>query len=171
MKDSSVVFPHRQDVLQSARKSTRSRARVRFWVNNHAHILKPRRGNIEFLAWMMEGLSYLPWISGAAQPKLTQDRLMGIAIAVPPRDEQDEVMASLKDETVQLTDAGTHARQQIALIREYRTRLIADIVTGKLDVRAAATALPDDDPLGANDTDEVSEGYAELAAATLEPHP
>ena len=146
-------------------------ARGRFWVNNHAHILKPKRGNIEFLAWMMEGLSYLPWISGAAQPKLTQDRLMGIAIAVPPRDEQDEVMASLKDETVQLTDAVTHARQQIALIREYRIRLVADVVTGKLDVRAAATALPDGDPLGANDTDEVSEGYAELAAATLEPHP
>ena len=59
-------------------------ARGRFWVNNHAHILKPRRGNIEFLAWVMEGLNYLPWISGAAQPKLTQDRLMGIAIAVPP---------------------------------------------------------------------------------------
>ena len=122
-------------------------ARGRFWVNNHAHILKPRRGNIEFLAWMMEGLSYLPWISGAAQPKLTQDRLMGIAIAVPPRDEQDEVMALLKDETVQLTDAVTHARQEIALIREYRTRLVADVVTGKLDVRKAAPSLPEIDPL------------------------
>lgn len=146
-------------------------ARGRFWVNNHAHILKPRVGNIEFLAWMMERLSYLPWISGAAQPKLTQDRLMGIAIAVPPRDEQDEMMALLKDETVQLADAVTHARQEIALIREYRARLFADVVTGKLDVREAAAAVPDVDPLGAKDTDEVPKGYAALAAATLESHP
>ena len=147
-------------------------ARGKFWVNNHAHILKPRRGNIEFLEWVMEGLNYLPWISGAAQPKLTQDRLMGIAIAVPPRDEQDEVMALLKDETVQLADAVTHAHQEIALAREYRTRLISDVVTGKLDVREAAAALPDVDSLASRDTsDELAEGYADLAVATAEPHP
>ena len=64
-------------------------ARGKFWVNNHAHILKPKRSNLEFLAAVMEQLNYLPWISGAAQPKLTQDRLMNIAIAVPPRQEQD----------------------------------------------------------------------------------
>ena len=147
-------------------------ARGKFWVNNHAHILKPRRGNIEFLAWVLEGLNYLPWISGAAQPKLTQDRLMDIAIAVPPRDEQDGVMALLKEETVQLADAVTRAQQEIALVREYRTRLIADVVTGKLDVREAAAALPDVDPLVANDTsDEMAEGYADRAVAILDPHP
>ena len=141
-------------------------ARGKFWVNNHAHILKPRRGNIEFLAWMMEGLNYLPWISGAAQPKLTQDRLLGIAIAVPPRDEQDKVMALLKDETVQLTDAVTHAHQEIALVREYRTRLIADVVTGKLDVRDAAAALPDVDPIVEEPSvDELMDLDAELEPA------
>ena len=35
-------------------------------------------------------------------------------------------------------------RREIALLREYRTRLIADVVTGKLDVRAAAAALPEE---------------------------
>ncbi|WP_345442839.1 hypothetical protein, partial [Deinococcus caeni] len=35
------------------------------------------------------------------------------------------------------------ALQEISLLREYRTRLIADVVTGKLDVRAAAARLPD----------------------------
>jgi type I restriction enzyme S subunit len=33
---------------------------------------------------------------------------------------------------------------EIALLREYRTRLIADVVTGKLDVREAAAGLPDE---------------------------
>ena len=38
----------------------------------------------------------------------------------------------------------TRARRQIELVQEYRTRLIADVVTGKLDVRAAAAQLPDE---------------------------
>ena len=34
--------------------------------------------------------------------------------------------------------------RQIELLREYRTRLIADVVTGKVDVREAAVQLPDE---------------------------
>ena len=52
-------------------------------------ILKPQRGNLEFLAGLLEGIDYTPWISGAAQPKLTQDRLMSITIAVPPKEQQE----------------------------------------------------------------------------------
>ena len=70
-------------------------ARGKFWVNeSRTHRLKPRRGNLEYLAAVMEGLNYTPWISGAAQPKLTQDRIMNISIAVPPRFEQDEIIAT-----------------------------------------------------------------------------
>ena len=52
-------------------------ARGKFWVNNHAHVLKPKKGNLEFLAAVMEGINYLPWISGAAQPKLTLNQSQG----------------------------------------------------------------------------------------------
>ena len=120
-------------------------AKGKFWVNNHAHILKPRRGNLEYLAAVMERLNYTPWISGAAQPKLTQDRLMSIAIAVPPPSEQDEVIGKLTEETAALRHAIARARRQIDLVLEYRTRLIADVVTGKVDVREAAAQLPEED--------------------------
>jgi type I restriction enzyme S subunit len=51
-------------------------------------------------------------------------------------------------------------REGITLLREYRTRLIADVVTGKLDVRAAAANLPDeaDEPEGEADRDAIPEG-------------
>ena len=123
-------------------------ARGRFWVNNHAHILKPKRGNIEFLASVMESLSYLPWISGAAQPKLTQDRLMSIGIAVPSREEQDRIVASSTTETRHLRIGISRAEREIDLLREYRTRLIADVVTGQLDVRSAVPELPGEDVPG-----------------------
>ena len=131
-------------------------ARGKFWVNNHAHILKPRRGNLEYLAVVMEGLNYTPWISGAAQPKLTLDRLMSISIAVPPRLEQDEIIARANAQTSGLTAAIARARRQVELVEEYRTRLIADVVTGKLDVREAAAQLPDE----GDDREPVEENVA-----------
>jgi type I restriction enzyme, S subunit len=131
-------------------------AEGKFWVNNHAHILKPRRGDIGFLAAVLEGLNFLPWISGAAQPKLTQDRLMSIAIAVPPAEQQQQIIKSTEAATNELTLTIDAASREVALIQEFRTRLIADSVTGKLDVRSMADSLPaifDEEPL-----DELADG-------------
>ena len=116
-------------------------ARGKFWVNNHAHILKLRCGNLEFLAAVMEGLNYAPWISGAAQPKLTKERLMNIAIAVPPKSDQDAIMAKIAGQTSRLSAAIDTARRQVERMHEYRASLIAHAVTGKLDVRAAAAQI------------------------------
>jgi type I restriction enzyme S subunit len=117
-------------------------ARGKFWVNNHAHLLNPKRGNLVFLAEAMETLNYLPWISGAAQPKLTQDRLLSISIAVPPLKEQDAIVEWMVRETQHLTTALTRLEGETELLREFRTRLVADVVTGQWDVRALAERLP-----------------------------
>lgn len=121
-------------------------ARGKFWVNNHAHILKPRRGSILYLAHVLETLNYKPWISGAAQPKLTQDRLMSISIAVAPPEEQVTIVNQTSEQTRPLVTAISRLEREIELLREYRTRLVADVVTGKLDVRAATAGLPDEAP-------------------------
>lgn len=144
-------------------------ARGKFWVNNHAHILKPKRGHIDFLAHLMESLNYSPWISGAAQPKLTQDRIMSITIAVPPRWEQDQIVACLAGVTVEMDAALRQIRRQIALLREYRTRLIADVVTGKLDVRDAAAELPFQGDLVADRDGIAAEDRVDVASADAEP--
>ena len=137
-------------------------ARGKFWVNNHAHVLKPKKGNLEFLAAVMEGINYLPWISGlwkalttchgslapcspprrAAQPKLTLERLLSIPIAVPTPAGQNDIIDKVRATTHPKTTAIEQARRQINLMNEYRTRLIADVVTGQLDVREAAAQLP-----------------------------
>ena len=130
-------------------------ARGKFWVNNHAHILKPKRGNIIYLAHLMETLNFKPWISGAAQPKLTQDRLMSILIAVAPPVEQDAIVLHAEKKTRPLTATIDRLEREVGLLREYRTRLVADVVTGKLDVREAAARLPEDVMVDiADETDE-----------------
>ena len=53
-----------------------------------------------------------------------------------------------------MDDAIARARRQIELLQEYRTRLIADVVTGKLDVREAASQLTDE----GDDKDQIEEG-------------
>lgn len=80
---------------------------------------------------------------------------------VPPRTEQDGIVAHLDRALVNINQADGQARAEITLLREYRTRLISDVVTGKLDVRAAAAALPDEvdptEPVDDADADEAED--------------
>jgi type I restriction enzyme S subunit len=102
------------------------------------------------------------------------DQLKNLWLALPPIPEQNAIVRYL-DESLRDADmAIEHAKHEIELVREYRTRLIADVVTGKLDVREAAANLPDeaeesesfeDEGLAADE--DVSEELAE-AEATLQ---
>ena len=61
---------------------------------------------------------------------------------MPPLAEQTAILSYLHGAVADIDTAIDRARREIELLREYRTRLIADVVTGKLDVREAAAALP-----------------------------
>jgi len=87
-------------------------------------------------------LDYTPWITGAAQPKLTQERLLAIAVAVAPLDEQEAIVRHIDMETQPIVAAIVRLQAELGLLGEYRLRLISDVVTGKLDVRRVATHLP-----------------------------
>ena len=77
--------------------------------------------------------------------------IKALLIAVPPVSEQDRIAAVLDDEQSKIAVAIGNCRREQALLNEYRTRLIADVVTGKLDVREAAVALPEVDPRAVED--------------------
>ncbi len=61
---------------------------------------------------------------------------------MPPIEEQKTICRHLDIEVARFKDAIARLEREIALLREYRTRLVADVVTGKLDVREAASRLP-----------------------------
>ena len=69
---------------------------------------------------------------------------MSISIAVPSRRDQDSIISALEGEVSALATAIDQAHGEASLLGEYRTRLIADVVTGKLDVREAAARLLDE---------------------------
>ena len=64
-------------------------------------------------------------------------------IPVPPRGDQDLIVEQINEQTRAIEIAIARTEREIALMQEYRTRLTADIVTGKLDVRGAAAKLPE----------------------------
>ena len=66
---------------------------------------------------------------------------------MPPLEEQEVIRRFLSDELAITNIVTTRLDREIELLREYRTRLVADVVTGKLDVREAAARLPDEGPL------------------------
>ena len=72
----------------------------------------------------------------------------------PPQEEQ-VLIADFNDSNVVTIDQEVcQLERQIHFLKEYRTRLVADVVTGKLDVRDAAAALPKVDPLAGDDVDD-----------------
>ena len=78
---------------------------------------------------------------------LTSTIIGCVPIALPPRLEQDRMVEYLAETLAVPNEAISRLNREIELLREYRTRLVADVVTGKLDVRDAAAQLPDDAPL------------------------
>ena len=80
--------------------------------------------------------------------QLTLGTLYSIKIPLPPPADQERIVLYLVETAGAFDKAIAHSRRQIEFLREYRIRLIADVVTGRLDVREAAARLPDVDPIG-----------------------
>ena len=81
---------------------------------------------------------------GSTFDRINVSEVKSLIVVVPPPDEQRSIVRSL-DRSLMGTERSIGViRSELALLREYRTRLISDVVTGKLDVREAAANLPDD---------------------------
>src|SRR5262249_32294938 len=78
----------------------------------------------------------------AAQPGIYLQEVSNLQVILPERIKQESIVADVQNVLRELVSALDVAKSEIALIREYRTRLIADVVTGKLNVRNLASAEP-----------------------------
>lgn len=102
---------------------------------------------------------------GGTKQGLGLDDIKSAYVPLPPIDEQRDVCAYLDTALKGLVSATAGLLQEITLLREYRTRLIADVVTGKLDVREAAARLPDETDI-ADPLDDFEPEPADDEAAT-----
>ena len=107
-----------------------------YWVNNHAHILKPKSGNIRYLTELLETIDYSIWISGSAQPKLTSECLMNIGICLPPPNEQTAIAAYLDQKTAEIDALIAKKKRLLELYEEEKTAIINHAVTKGINPNA-----------------------------------
>ena len=111
------------------------RASGKFWVNNHAHILKVKNDNdYSYMAYLLEAGDYNNYITGAAQPKLSQSNLMSFPLLVPPIPDQESIAKMLDSKCAQIDSLIAEKESLIADLTEYKKSLIFEVVTGKRSV-------------------------------------
>lgn len=122
-----------------------------FQIQRSVSILRPRPELMshDFLAMFLRSprLQQHLWQSVAfsAQPGIYLGFLANIPVPVPPTiGEQVSINVGLQRELSPISAAISRLEREIQLLCEYRTRLVADVVTGKLDVCAAAVRLPEE---------------------------
>lgn len=81
---------------------------------------------------------------GGTQPNLNTGIVRRLVCPLPPIAEQEYILIYVENKSAPLNTAISRLEREIELLREYRTRLTADVVTGKLDVREAAAQLPEE---------------------------
>jgi len=122
-EDGSVVTPDRKPVLQYVSK--------KFWANNHTHVLQGKEPiSTEFLHLGLSQVEISGYITGAAQPKITQENLNRIPILVPSSD-----LLTNFNEIAQLIYRSivvTGGKNKV--LRQTRDLLLPKLISGELDV-------------------------------------
>jgi type I restriction enzyme, S subunit len=131
-------------------------------VNQHVCIIRPKANvlNAAFLAaylstdFMQREIRFEQ--NGASREGLDLDSIRSMTILLPSLEVQKRICEQIAKETEKLSAAFRMIEREIALLEEFRTSLIADVVTGKLDVGAAAAGLPEitEEPINEPSEDE-----------------
>jgi len=88
----------------------------KFWLNNHAHIMKMIDGNNQFLVQILEKLDYVKYNTGTAQPKLNSKTIKNIEFKIPNLSEQTKIGNFSK----QLDDTIALHQRQLELLKEQK---------------------------------------------------
>jgi len=129
-------------------------------------VLSPREGVMpEFLTLGIQSPAFIDRVTansiGIAYPAIAESRLSSFHLAFPAdKKEQEKIVEYVHEKVKPFDKAIKSVDREVGLLREYKTRLVADVVTGKLDVRPAAEKLP----LVEEEIQEESEDFLEETA-------
>lgn len=101
---------------------------VNFPNKNYFHYAIRSKVYVNFFAKSSDGIRVGQW-------DLNMQKMKEIPFILPPASEQDEIVAYIPKANAKIEKAIDAISQEIALLKEYRTRLISDVVTGQIDVR------------------------------------
>ena len=154
-----------------ARKIPVAWTKERVTINQDMKALIPNAGiNAEYLASVLmaaqDALAAFVDVAGHGTRRLPTERWRALDIPVAPCNEQAAIAIFLSRTKARIDEVVSNIGSQIDVLREFRTRLIADVVTGKLDVREAAAELTDTNTIAWKD--EIDTIQAESHSHTVD---
>jgi type I restriction enzyme S subunit len=122
-EDGSVITPDRKPVLQYVTG--------KFWANNHTHILQGTGDvSMEFLYLVLSDMDVTGYITGAAQPKITQANLNRIPVVVS----DDSTLQSFNEIISGMFRQKVSLDEKNKVLRQTRDLLLPRLISGELDV-------------------------------------
>lgn len=113
----------------------------KYWVNNHAHILDVKDTVLlMYLCNYINNMDLIPYVTGSAQPKLTQAKMNNIKIFLPTLPEQHEIMRLIDDLLARERAAQQAAEQALASIDLMKKSILARAFRGELGTNKASEA-------------------------------
>ena len=108
-------------------------AEGKYWVNNHAHILDATNKNLlDYVIIVINTISLDNYITGTAQPKLSQENLNKIPIPLPPLAEQYRILQKV-EQLLTIVDAIEQLQEQLkALVKQTKNQVLNYAIAGKL---------------------------------------
>ena len=114
----------------------------KYWVNNHAHVLDcSYKPILNYVAYLINSISLEPFVTGTAQPKLSQDNLNKIPISLPPFDEQKRIVAEIKKWFAIIEEIENGTLELESYIMLSKSKILNLAISGKL-----VPQDPDDEP-------------------------
>ena len=119
--------------LLSRSKNNAFFAEGRYWVNNHAHVLDATDKNLlDFIAIVINSMKLDDYITGSAQPKLSQDNLNKIPIVLPPLAEQQRIIAEIKKWFTLIDQIEQDKADLQTTIKQTKSKILDLAIHGKL---------------------------------------
>lgn len=109
------------------------------WVNNHAHVLRPKRDRISdtYLIYNLNFQNLMPYITGTTVPKLNQEKMRSITIPLPPLPEQERIVAKLDKAFEAIDKVKANAEQNLNNAKELlntRLNILINNLSKKYDI-------------------------------------
>lgn len=113
------------------------------WVNNHAHVLRARRGATtnRFLKYALDAMDYRPHVNGTTRLKLTQKAMNAMPTPLPPLQEQERIVAAIEEHLSRLDAAESAVVSARARLRQLAAKVKEAVITEAPLVPLADLAL------------------------------
>ena len=120
-------------------------AEGKYWVNNHAHILDATdKSLLDYVIVVINSISLDNYITGSAQPKLSQERLNKILLPLPPLSEQRRIVEKIEELLALVDDLETNKTDLQSYIKQAKSKVLEMAVRGELVLQN-----PEDEPASA----------------------